>query len=65
MVKSSIKWELEAFKGLTKYLTKIHTNFKNQENASNKSNKQTIKICQDICAKQQHGFMYLNEDILA
>ena len=51
MIKQSIKWELEAFKGLTQYLTKIHINLKNQQNASNKSNKQTIKICQDICAK--------------
>ena len=49
MVKSSIKRELEAFNGLTQYLTKIHTNFKNQQNASNKSNKQTINFCQDTC----------------
>ena len=51
MIKQSIKWELEAFKGLTQYLTKIHINLKNQQNASNKSNKQTIKIYQYICAK--------------
>ena len=35
-----------------------------KKNASNKSNKQTIKICQDIHVKHQHGFMYLNEPIL-
>ena len=64
-IKSSIEWELEAFKGLTQYLTKLHTNFKNRQNASNKSNKQTIKNCQDIRAKNQHGFMYLNDPILA
>ena len=54
-----------SIKGLTQYLTKIHTNFKNRQNASNKRNKQTIKKFQDICVKHQHGFMHLNEPILA
>ena len=54
-----------SIQGTNTIFNQIHTNFKNRQNASNKINKQFIKNCQYIHAKQQHGFMYLNDPILA